>query len=49
MNWGNFESSNGFALNAAFRLYDHVQVNGGLGYGSNQNLVGGRAGLRFGW
>jgi hypothetical protein len=49
MNWGNFQSANGLALNAAVRLDNHVQLNGGVGYGANQNLVGGRVGLRFGW
>jgi len=49
MNWGNFQSANGLALNAAVRLDNHVQLNGGIGYGANQNLVGGRVGLRFGW
>jgi YadA-like protein len=49
MNWGNFQSANGLALNAAVRLDNHVQFNAGVGYGANQNLVGGRVGLRFGW
>jgi hypothetical protein len=35
--------------NAAVRLDNHVQFNAGVGYGANQNLVGGRVGLRFGW
>src|SRR5262249_52388448 len=48
MNWGNFQSANGLALNAAVRLDEHVQFNAGVGYGANQNIVGGRAGLRFG-
>jgi trimeric autotransporter adhesin len=49
MNWGNFQSANGLALNAAARVSNNVQVNAGLGYGANQNLVGGRVGLRVGW
>ena len=49
MNWGNFQSANGVALNAALRLHNNVQLNGGVGYGANQNLVGGRVGLRVGW
>jgi len=49
MNWGNFQSANGLALNAAVRLDERVQFNAGVGYGANQNIVGGRAGLRFGW
>jgi autotransporter adhesin len=49
MNWGTFQSANGLALNAAVRLDNHVQVNAGFGYGADQNLVGGRVGLRLGW
>jgi hypothetical protein len=49
MNWGNFQSANGVALNAAARVGNQLQVNAGVGYGANQNLVGGRVGLRVGW
>jgi hypothetical protein len=49
MNWGNFQSANGLAVNAAVRLDNHIQFNAGVGYGANQNIVGARAGLRFGW
>jgi YadA-like membrane anchor domain len=49
MNWGNFQSANGLALNAALRLDNRVQLNAGVGYGANQNIVGARAGLRIGW
>lgn len=49
MNWGNFQSANGLALNAAARVSNNVQVNAGVGYGANQSLVGGRVGLRLGW
>ncbi len=49
MNWGNFQSANGLAFNAAVRLDNHVQLNAGVGYGANQNLVGGRVGVRYGW
>jgi hypothetical protein len=31
------------------RITDAVQVNGSVGYGFNNNLVGGRAGLRVGF
>jgi len=44
-----FQSANGLAFNAAVRLDNHVQVNAGFGYGADQNLVGGRVGLRLGW
>jgi hypothetical protein len=49
MNWGNFQSVNGLALNAAVRLSTNVQLNGGVGYGPNESLVGGRVGVRVGW
>jgi hypothetical protein len=49
MNWGHFQSANGLALNAAVRLAPNVQLNGGIGYGANENLAGGRVGLRVGW
>jgi trimeric autotransporter adhesin len=49
MNWGTFQSANGLALNAAVRLAPNVQLNGGVGYGANENLAGGRVGLRVGW
>jgi hypothetical protein len=49
MNWGTFQSANGLALNAAVRLAPNVQLNGGIGYGANENLAGGRVGLRVGW
>ena len=49
MNWGNFQSANGLALNAAVRIGNNVQLNGGVGYGPNESLVGGRVGVRVGW
>lgn len=49
VNWGTFEGRNGLALNAAMRLHSNVQLNAGIGYGSNERIAGGRAGLRFGW
>jgi hypothetical protein len=49
MNWGTFQSSNGLAFNAAMRVSNNVQFNAGVGYGANQNLLGGRVGLRMGW
>jgi autotransporter adhesin len=48
-NWGTFQSSNGLAFNAAARVSDRVQLNAGIGYGANQNLFGGRVGVRLGW
>jgi hypothetical protein len=49
MNWGNFQSANGLAVNAAMRISNNVQFNAGIGYGPDQNLVGSRVGLRVGW
>lgn len=49
MNYGTFEGANGLALNAAFRLSDNIQFNGGIGYGPDQNIAGGRVGLRMAW
>lgn len=49
VNWGTFEGANGLALNAALRLHDQVQLNGGIGYGPDQHIAGGRVGLRVGF
>jgi hypothetical protein len=49
MNYGTFEGRHGVAFNTALRLHDNVQFTAGVGYGVNDRLVGGRAGLRFGW
>ena len=48
-NWGTFEGENGLALNATLRLAANVQLNGGVAYGLNEDLAGGRAGVRVGW
>jgi hypothetical protein len=48
-NYGTYESKNGVALNAAVGLGDRVQLNGGVGFGVNDQVVGGRVGLRMGW
>jgi YadA-like membrane anchor domain/Head domain of trimeric autotransporter adhesin len=48
-NWGTFQGTNGLAFNAAARITNNIQLNGGIGYGANQNLVGGRVGVRVGW
>jgi len=49
MNYGNFQGQNGVAINGAMRLHDHLQLTAGVGYATNQNIVGARAGLRVGW
>jgi autotransporter adhesin len=49
MNYGTFEGTSGVALNAAFRLSDALQITGGIGYGVNEQIAGGRVGLRMAW
>lgn len=49
MNWGTFQGTNGLALNAAMRITNNVQLNGGIGNGPNERLAGGRVGVRVGW
>jgi hypothetical protein len=48
-NYGTFQGQSGLALNAAVRLDNYMQLNAGIGYGTNENLLGARAGLRVGW
>ncbi len=48
-NWGTFEGQNGLAMNAALKLASHVQLNGGVAYGLNEDIAGGRVGVRVGW
>jgi hypothetical protein len=45
-NWGTYEGQNGLAVNAAVRLASSVQLNGGIAWGLNENLAGGRVGVR---
>ena len=49
MNYGTFERANGLAFNAAFRLNRNMHFNGGIGYGPDEKVAGGRVGLRVGW
>ena len=49
LNYGTFLGENGFAINAATRLADNVQLTGGFGYGADERIAGGRVGLRIGW
>lgn len=49
MNYGTFEGASGLALNAALRLNDTLQVTGGIGYGVDEQIAGGRVGLRMAW
>jgi hypothetical protein len=48
-NWGTFEGENGVAAGAAVRLSGHLQLNGGVAWGLNENIAGGRVGARVGW
>ena len=47
-NWGTFEGENGLAMNAALRLAKNVQLNGGVAWGLDQDIAGGRVGVRVG-
>ena len=49
MNWGTFQGGNGLALNGAFRVSNNMQLAGGVAYGVEGNIAGGRVGLRVGW
>ena len=49
MNYGTFQGANGLALNAAFRVGQYAQFTGGVGYGVDGNILGGRVGMRFGF
>jgi hypothetical protein len=49
MNYGTFEGTSGLALNAALRLNNTLQVTGGIGYGVDEQIAGGRVGLRMAW
>jgi hypothetical protein len=49
MNWGTFQGGNGLAINGAFRLNNNMQLAGGVAYGLDGNIAGGRVGLRVGW
>lgn len=49
INWGNFEGANAFAGTAQARVSDNFILHGGIGYGSETQSVGGRAGVTFAW
>ena len=48
-NWGTFQGQNGGALGVAYRLSDHISVNGGFAASFDGGAYGGRAGFRIGW
>jgi hypothetical protein len=54
--WGNFEGSNALGLSLAgvvdrggFGEGTSIVVDGGIGYGTSENTVAGKAGITFGW
>jgi trimeric autotransporter adhesin len=49
LNYGTFQGQSGLAINAAFRLNQDMQLTAGIGYGMNENIAGGRVGLRVAW
>jgi hypothetical protein len=49
MNYGTFLGGNGLAINGAFRVSSNMQLSGGVAYGLEGNVAGGRVGLRVGW
>jgi len=49
VNYGTFAGQNAFALSSALRLNANVVASGALGFGVDQNQIGGRAGLQFAW
>jgi hypothetical protein len=49
INYGTFQGAHGFAINTATRLTDNVQLTAGFGYGADERIAGGRAGMRVGW
>jgi len=48
-NWGTFQGENGLAVDAALRLATNVQLNGGVALGLDEDIAGGRVGVRVGW
>jgi hypothetical protein len=49
INYGTFQGSHGFAINAAARLTDNTQLTAGFGYSADERIAGGRLGMRVGW
>jgi hypothetical protein len=54
--WGNFEGSNAVGLSLAGVLDrgslgqgTSIILDGGIGYGTSENTVAGKAGITFGW
>jgi len=49
LNYGTFGGMSALALSSHARIDDNVVVSGGISYGVDQNLVGGRVGMQFAW
>ncbi|MCC7253575.1 hypothetical protein [Hyphomicrobium sp.] len=47
--WGNFEGSNAAGFTAAGALSQNVVVDAGVGWGTSQGTVAGKAGVTIGW
>jgi hypothetical protein len=49
VNYGTFEGQSAVALSSYLRVDDSTVVSGGVSYGVDQNLVGGRFGMQWAW
>ena len=49
VNYGTFGGMSAVALSSHVRVDDNAVVSGGISYGVEQNLVGGRVGMQFAW
>ena len=49
MNWGTFQGGNGARDQRRIPVSNNVQLEGGVAYGPEGNIAGGRVGLRVGW
>jgi uncharacterized coiled-coil protein SlyX len=47
--WGNFDGSNAAGVTAAGALSQNVVVDAGVGWGTSQGTVAGKAGMTIGW
>jgi hypothetical protein len=48
-NLGHFDGANALGFNGSARINDKLVLNGGLGYGVQENVFGGRIGLLYSW
>jgi len=48
-NWGNFEGSNALAFSGAMALSGQTFLTAGVGVGLEEDTLGGRAGVSYGW